>query len=878
MRLKNLLFLLVTGSLTALPQNPDVVAGCASIVQEALSCQVVQTSDKAIIQWDSFSIAAAETVQFIQPGASAVALNRVMGGHPSEIFGKLNANGQIFLINPRGILFAPGAEVHTAALVAASLDLSNKQFFDGHYHFKGHGGKVTNQGFLQGGSVVLIGGEVTNDGTIVANRANLLAGQEVAITLDQAGLLCALVEASTLSQGLETVVNNSGLITANSLAKEGGRIVLRAGSVNVQKGAKLEAPGGHVTIKESGQVLIQDHAVIDVSSAQGDAGTIIIKSESGTKFYGTLLAEAPLGKGGFIELSAVRGLDIPGRSSCLGLETGTLYIDPTNLTINHSNTDTGSFSGTNPNIWSSTNSVDTLGDSQINSMLTTANVIIDATAGSGVAVSPSINIDASGVAITVPAPRSLTLTAGSGGITMANNATIDGPGNLTLDTGATGAINLAGASIGENSSLNRLIITNCASYTNTGGALSASTFQIISQGSITLEAAALLNSSFTSFGGPGSSINIAFDLVADTSFFNNMIIPNGPSAVNITYNGSGTRLSVNTGTNSWNLNTPVTIAPKAGAFGNLIVQGFIGGSTISLSTDSTSTILAGRLSSLQVGSGGLISLSSRVFGNPIPLNITMPANATLHATVPGTNQLFAGINLAMTNPLNTSQVTLISDPSNTVSTNISAPSINVDSVFGLPPPSSLSLTATAGNITFTGAAPSVKGSAITLIAQNSILNESTNQPVIVTTGLLTLVAKKGVVGTLVKPITESDASKIDASAGGAIDGVSIDIDGIVGDNTIHYPGTVPGYVILNGKILLTNIPEFLANQYIDSVIYVKAFLVSLQQALREPGSLADQLKTLRLVRQIHLTTSRMTSINEHLLAVQANGSTNILKS
>src|SRR5437588_718075 len=83
--------------------------GSAAISSSANKMQIDQYSQKAILQWDSFSIGSGAWVNFTQPSSSAIALNRVVGNNLSEIFGHLTANGQVFLTNPNGVLFAPSA-------------------------------------------------------------------------------------------------------------------------------------------------------------------------------------------------------------------------------------------------------------------------------------------------------------------------------------------------------------------------------------------------------------------------------------------------------------------------------------------------------------------------------------------------------------------------------------------------------------------------------------------------------------------------------------------------------------------------------------------------------------------------------------------------
>ena len=66
---------------------------------------------------------------------SSVTLNRVLDANPSQIFGRINAPGQVFLTNPSGVYFAPGASVDVGGLVAtacnAPLRMLGITFFDG---------------------------------------------------------------------------------------------------------------------------------------------------------------------------------------------------------------------------------------------------------------------------------------------------------------------------------------------------------------------------------------------------------------------------------------------------------------------------------------------------------------------------------------------------------------------------------------------------------------------------------------------------------------------------------------------------------------------------------------------------------------------------
>src|SRR5256885_8700362 len=82
------------------PIGGTVAAGNATIQRGAGLVTINQSSDRLIVNWQSFSIRPGEITQFIQPSATAAALNRVISGDPSQIFGTLRANGQVYLINP----------------------------------------------------------------------------------------------------------------------------------------------------------------------------------------------------------------------------------------------------------------------------------------------------------------------------------------------------------------------------------------------------------------------------------------------------------------------------------------------------------------------------------------------------------------------------------------------------------------------------------------------------------------------------------------------------------------------------------------------------------------------------------------------------------
>jgi filamentous hemagglutinin family protein len=280
----------------ALPQGGNVAAGSGSINQSGNNMTVNQGTQKLIVDWQSFGIAAGESVQFVQPSSSAVALNRVLGNNSSEIFGSLSANGQVFLTNPNGILFGATAQVDVGGLVASTLAISNEDFLSGHYVFSGEdGGVIRNQGTLRardGGVIALLAPEVRNEGLILAKAGAIGLGAGTKIRLDLASGLSLEVEESALNAVIENhhavraeggvvilsasaqqallggMINNSGVIEAGSVTEAGGVIRLTAGLQSL--GGSINADG-----RNGGDIALQGNSInqFGVISANGRSGS-----------------------------------------------------------------------------------------------------------------------------------------------------------------------------------------------------------------------------------------------------------------------------------------------------------------------------------------------------------------------------------------------------------------------------------------------------------------------------------------------------------------------------------------------------------------------------------------------------------------------------
>lgn len=295
----------------ALPSGATVVSGDAGFQTSTDGRHMVidQQSHKLITNWNEFSVRADERVSFHQPGQDAVALNRVIGRNGSDIQGRIDANGKVFLVNPNGVVFGKSAQVNVGGLVASTLDLADRDFLAGNYQFSGDSGAtVSNAGSLQaseGGSIALLGARVSNDGVIQAQLGDVAlgAGQGINLNFDGDGLLNlqvdkgsvdalahnggliradggqVLMSARSADSLLKTVVNNQGTLEARTLRSAEGRIVLdggEQGTVRVagkQDASAIGGGNGGLVLNQGANVEIQRTAQVDTHADQGATGT-----------------------------------------------------------------------------------------------------------------------------------------------------------------------------------------------------------------------------------------------------------------------------------------------------------------------------------------------------------------------------------------------------------------------------------------------------------------------------------------------------------------------------------------------------------------------------------------------------------------------------
>lgn len=326
----------------ALPTGGQIVSGVASISQVGANMKVQQGSDKLIANWQSFNIGKDASVTFNQPSASSAALNRVTSQDPSQIMGKLSANGQVYIVNPAGVVFGKTGQVNVGGLVASTLNISDQNFKDGKQQFSGNSaaGTVLNQGqieALKGGTVALIAPVVKNLGEIKTPDGNtvLAAGEQVDIDFNGKGLVSvrvnkgavnALAENQQLIQAdngsviltakaldslTKAAVNNSGVIEAKGLTEQGGRIMLDGG--NVTSSGTLDVSsvthaGGNIKV---GGDAVSLSGSVAASGTQG--GQIQADATNTLQVSATIAARGTRDKGGSVVATGER-VDLLGSS------------------------------------------------------------------------------------------------------------------------------------------------------------------------------------------------------------------------------------------------------------------------------------------------------------------------------------------------------------------------------------------------------------------------------------------------------------------------------------------------------------------------------------------------------------------------------------
>ena len=364
-----------------LPQGALPTFGQTLVKQtNAQRIDITQTSQRAGLDWTSFSIGSNERVVVSQPDRSSVLLNRVVGNDPSQIFGSLQANGTVWLINPRGIIFGAGSQVDVGGLLASTLSIRQEDVASGRLLLSrstGDAGEIRVEGQINapGGSVVLVAPNLTQTGQISAARIGLAAATEVQVDVEgdgliffnarnDSGLATRLSQLGTLQANggsvelraaaragfADTVLNLEGVVQARSIGRRAGRVVIDGGGDGVTLVSGTVDVSGSAAGEKGGEIVLLGQkigltatALLDASGAVGGGGIRVggdfqgknpglHNAEMVTVLGGArLLADAnAAGDGGTVVLwsdKATRfGGDISARGGALGGDGGFVEV------------------------------------------------------------------------------------------------------------------------------------------------------------------------------------------------------------------------------------------------------------------------------------------------------------------------------------------------------------------------------------------------------------------------------------------------------------------------------------------------------------------------------------------------------------------------
>lgn len=660
------------------PVGGTVIAGTATMQQVGNILQIT-AADKTIINWQGFSIGKDEVTQFLQPSSSSSVLNRVVGQDPSVILGRLQSNGNVFLINPNGIVFGQGAQVNVGGLVASTLDIKNNDFLAGNYVFAGNSdAKISNAAFIEtttGGRVAILAKSIENSGVIRAQDGQiwLAAGAQVTLADSNSPGMYVTVQAPT-----GQAVNLGQMIAERGVIGMIGNTLQNSGTISA---TGIQSAGGHIMLVAQGPSSSIQTTASSVITADGDTqgGMVTVKADDVALISGSISAN---GGKGFIETSAGY-LDV--NSAKIEAKDGIWLIDPYNIEIvsgvvgnNSTNT------GTNPINFTATGTTSQIGAGTINTILNGGtSVVVDTTSAIGtdvgnITISSAITKTAGGNAtLTLQADNSIFVNAGISSST--GNLNVSMLANQATPGSGSGGVSLA-APINTNGGT--LSISNANSVSITGAVTAAGGANIASRTGTTINNGGSLNS-----GAAGA-------------FFTGGVTESGTSsgyisagAVSVSASGQAVDLS---GSNNF-----ASLAVNAAGAGQSIIVNTTGAMDI-----------------------GTVNGVSGINANGGDVSLTTAGNLTQSAALSNVNSL----------ALNTANATLTNSANNVVALgNITAAALNlVNSHSGLSLNGALSAAAanitTSGNLVLgTGASLSLSGTgnALTLGTTGNFQNSST---------------------------------------------------------------------------------------------------------------------------------------------------------
>ncbi|MBN8827657.1 MAG: hypothetical protein J0H68_03000 [Sphingobacteriia bacterium] len=304
-----------------LPSGSEIVQGNATLNYTPTTLDVIQQTNTLVTNWQNFSISENATVNFQQPSNDSIAINKVIGSEVSDIQGRLNANGQVYLINPNGVIFGENARIDVGGLVASTLNQ-----IDHKWAGIGDSKEIINKGIISAekGNVILIGQRITNEGKIQANEGKLalISGEQVSFNYDNNGLINVVIDEAAL----DGMIINKSAIIAN-----GGNIIIAGKAKGELIGATIDNQGliqANNLLEKNGQIILEGYEselINNEGIIQSEGGSVSVNSD---RVYNTGTLDASGIKGGNIKINS-RNIINQGSIKANGLEK-----DGGDITIN----------------------------------------------------------------------------------------------------------------------------------------------------------------------------------------------------------------------------------------------------------------------------------------------------------------------------------------------------------------------------------------------------------------------------------------------------------------------------------------------------------------------------------------------------------------
>ena len=643
-----------------LPQGALTQAGAVTIQTQDAQMTLVQGTPSASVNWTSFSIGSGASVRIVQPTSNAVLLNRVVGNDASQIFGKLSANGQVFLINPNGIVFGATGSVTASAFTASTFGLSDDDFLKGNLRFNRngsnaaikieHGARIDTSSYPNG-YVALIGSQISNSGTIATQGGQvvLAAGERVTLPRNLAVPLSARVSLEISPASISThIANNADAV----IQTQGGQVLIQASSLvdaiaGVQSSVthagvidtSADLAGDVALLANQGEVQVQ--GVIQANSRGQDApgANIVIGRDVQTDELAAItdVSQAVLqARNGDVETSAELLL-----TDQVSVRAKNWLLDPTDVLITQADAPQPP----------SNNNTSVIRDSTLNAQLDAGTNVTIQTNSSGGGLGDITVLGRLGqtsgnqsAKLTLDAYRhlvvntdvgsnggagALALTAIAGGNISFNGFIHTSGGDVSLTAGSASRANLSNAA---------LVLRNDVVLNSNGGNIAIAGHVSAANNSLTLQA----GSGQVVLGANGKNVSGLSALSLTSTHALNAIASNITGSTTLSFHGMSQGALALTGRNTYSGWTRLTDGTLQVGNGNAALNAQLGSGAIYMSGNtSTLYFYTGNtvvLNQSLMGNGSVLSTEDLQFNGGIELLATSASNSFLNIKTQASTQ------------------------------------------------------------------------------------------------------------------------------------------------------------------------------------------------------------------------------------------------